>query len=348
MATRKTTYKTSKKDVEKAFSESMVQAIEQAVALSKEQWKNPCPFVQGQLQGPYNYMTGKSYDGVNVLMLNLKQVINGYSDGAWLTFKQATTLAEKSGKNIRVRKGEKATEVVFWKQYVKVVRLTDEEETGDTDEETTENDNKEENTEEKKDFIRIVSSWVLKSYAVFNVSQIEWDGYDYTARLKKQELVKRDEVALATMDSALSFLTKKYRDGAPKVVESDTTVNYYSPSIDTVVTCPHTAFSTPDEFFSTLAHELGHSTGHASRLNRKANGRFGSSSYAKEELVAETTAIMCCASVGLLSTYENSIAYLKSWLRAVKDSGDSLVWAFKEASKATSWILGLEDKRATE
>ena len=344
MATKKTGYKTTKRNIEKAFSESMVKAIEQAISLSKEQWKNPCPFVQGQEQGPYNYATGKAYDGVNVLMLNLRQVINGYSDGAWLTFNQVKAIAEKTGLNIRVKKGEKASEVVFWKKWLKVVRLTEEEDTEEEEEEETE----ETTEEEKKDKSVFLTKWVLKSYYVFNVEQVEWDGYDYSAKLKKQTLVPRDEVVLASMDSALSFLTKKYKGGAPKVVESDTTVNYYSPSIDTVVTCHHEAFSTADEFFSTLAHELGHSTGHASRLDRKANGRFGSSSYAKEELVAETTALMCCASVGLLSTYENSIAYLKSWLKAVKENADSIVWAFKEASKATSWILGLEDKKATE
>lgn len=347
MATKKT-YKTSKRNIEKAFSESMVKAIEKAVSLSKESWKNPCLFSQGQTQGPYNYFTGKDYDGINVFMLNICQLLNGYEYGAYMTFKQCQELAKKTGKNIHVRKGGESVEVIFWKQYKKLVTVTDEEE--DTEEEEEEetgdtvNDSKEENTEKKV----LKTIWCLKSYRVFNVAEIEWDGYDYTEKLKTQAVKEYDKVALASIESAQDFLTRNYKNGAPQIIECAVKTNAYYPMLDFVEMCPHASFRSPEVFFSTLAHELGHSTGHVNRLNRKASCKFGSSSYAKEELVAETTALMCCASVGILSTYDNSIAYLKSWLQSVKENADSIVWAFKEAQKATSWILGLEDKKATE
>lgn len=342
-------YKTTKKDIEKAFSQKMVENIEKAISLSRDMWKNPCLFGQGLTVGPYNYSTGKEYDGVNVLSLNLEQLINGYEYGAWLTFNQIEKIAEKTGKNIHVLKGSKSTEVIFWKKYVKfftVSNTEESEEEEDTEEEETEEpEDTEETTAEKK---VLKTMWVLKSYRVFNVAQVEWDGYDYSKKLKNQTAREYDKVALASMDSALDFLTKNYKNGAPKIVETAVKTNCYMPLLDMVETCPHASFRTPEVFFSTLAHELGHSTGAQFRLNRKISNRFGSDPYAKEELVAETTALMCCASVGILSTYDNSIAYLKSWLQSVKENADSIVWAFKEAQKATSWILGLEEKKSEE
>lgn len=344
---KKSTYKTTKRDIERAFSGKFVESLEKAIALSESSWKNPCLFSQGQSQGPYNYYTGKSYDGANVFMLAVTQLLNGYSDGAWMTYNQIAQLAEKTKKNIHVIAGEKSTEIIFWKKSVKVYEPEKEETTDDEEEgeeEDTDNEEKEENIE-KKEF-RVL--WLLKSYRVFNVAQIEWDGYDYSKKLKKQSAKEYDEVALATMDSARDFLTRNYKNGAPAIQELPIETNCYMPAFDLVKMCPRASFRSPEVFFSTLAHELGHSTGVEKRLNRKISNKFGSDPYAKEELVAETTALMCCASVGLLSTYENSVAYLKSWLKHVKENADSIVWAYKEASKATSWILGLEDGKSEE
>lgn len=339
-----TKYKTTKKDIEKAFSQKMVENIEKAISLSREAWKNPCLFSQGLTVGPYNYSTGKEYDGVNVLSLNLEQLINGYDYGAWLTFNQIAKIAERTGKNIHVIKGSKSVEVIFWKKYVKFINV----DTADTEEEEDADEEEAEETSDKEEKKALKTCWVLKSYRVFNVAQVEWDGYDYSKKLKSQSAIQYDVEALATMDSAQNFLTRKYKNGAPKIVVMPIQTNCYSPLLDMVEMCPHASFRTPEIFFSTLAHELGHSTGAQFRLNRKISNRFGTDPYAKEELVAETTALMCCASVGILSTYENSIAYLKSWLKGVKENADSIVWAFKEAQKATSWILGLEEKKSKE
>lgn len=346
--TKKTTFKATKRDIERAFSAEFVEKLEKAIALSKDSWKNPCLFSQGQKQGPYNYYTEKSYDGANVFMLAVTQLLNGYREGAWMTYNQVAELAQKAKKNIHVIAGEKSTEVIFWKKSVKVYESEKEETTEDEDEDENNDEEKEENKEEKKDDKKFRVLWLLKSYRVFNVAQIDWDGYDYSKRLKKQSAREYDKVALATMDSARDFLTRNYRDGAPTIQELPIETNCYNPTFDVVKMCPRASFKSPEVYFSTLAHELGHSTGAEKRLNRKISNRFGSDPYAKEELVAETTALMCCASVGLLSTYENSVAYLKSWLKHVKENSDSIVWAYKEASKATSWILGLEEGKSEE
>ncbi len=89
---------------------------------------------------------------------------------------------------------------------------------------------------------------------------------------------------------------------------------FYQPGTDTVVNPPISSFKNPQSFYSTLFHELIHSTGHKSRLKRDFSGRFGTKSYAKEELVAEMGAVFLCAESGILfETLNNSAAYLKGW-----------------------------------
>lgn len=334
-------FRTSKKELEQAFSENFVKAIEEAIGKSKDAWKNPCLFPQGWNQGPYNYTSGKSYRGINSMLLNVIKVVREYEFGAWLTFGQVQKLAEKTGLNIHVKKGEKSTEVIFWKRWQKVFVVKKDEDDMEDDKDEKDEDDELEDVDTLS-FSRV--SWFLKSYRVFNVAQIDWDGYDYTKDLKAEETLPVDEDALRDIDSAQEFLTKNYKGGAPVVSYGEATTNSYWPAFDRVSMCPKASFRSVEDFFSTLAHELGHSTGSSGRLDRKQGGRFGSDPYAREELVAETTALMCSASVGILSTYDNSIAYLKSWLGHVKKNSDSIVWAFKEAQKATSWILGIEEK----
>lgn len=338
MKDKKESYKTSRKELERVYSETFVKAVEEAIEQSSTTWKNPCLFPQGWNQGPYNYTTGKSYRGINAMLLNILKIVRGYEAGAWLTFKQVVAIREKTGLNIHVKKGEKSTEVIFWKKWLSTYTIKKEEDDMDDD-----GDEKDEE-EEEETTLGFRTSWFLKSYRVFNISQIEWDGYDYAAKLKAEGTLPVDEDVLKDIDSAQDFLTRNYKNGAPVVCYGDGTTNCYSPSTDSVVMCQKATFRSTEVFFSTLAHELGHSTGASGRLNRKIGNKFGSDPYAKEELVAETTALMCSAAVGILSTYDNSIAYLKSWLGHVKENADSIVWAFKEAQKATDWILGLESK----
>lgn len=89
MANKKT-YKTNRRELEKAYSENFIKAVEEAIGKSKDAWKNPCLFPQGWNQGPYNYTSGKSYRGINAMFLNILKVVREYETGAWLTFKRCT------------------------------------------------------------------------------------------------------------------------------------------------------------------------------------------------------------------------------------------------------------------
>src|SRR5262249_5455877 len=119
----------------------------------------------------------------------------------------------------------------------------------------------------------------------------------------------------------------------------------YSPLADRVSMPRPESFSGPEEYYSTLFHELGHSTGHRSRLAREGvidPKRFGSHEYSREELVAEMSAAFLAARCGIETwTLDNSASYVASWLRVLRKDSRMVVWAGGKAQKAADWILGV-------
>jgi antirestriction protein ArdC len=117
---------------------------------------------------------------------------------------------------------------------------------------------------------------------------------------------------------------------------------YYMPAKDLVVLPERKQFSESSKYYSVAFHEMGHSTGHESRLKREgitAMNGFGSHKYSKEELVAEFTACFLCHHVGITDTRENSASYLKGWVSMFKDEPKMLYQASQLAKKATEFIL---------
>jgi len=122
----------------------------------------------------------------------------------------------------------------------------------------------------------------------------------------------------------------------------------YSPTFDKINCPPLKDFTKAEEFYSTLFHEMVHSTGHKSRLARPGiiteNVAFGDEVYSKEELVAEMGAAMLCGVAGIdNSTIDNSASYIQSWLRQLQDDNRLVVQAAAQAQKATDYILGKKE-----
>ncbi|TCP24463.1 antirestriction protein ArdC [Scopulibacillus darangshiensis] len=120
---------------------------------------------------------------------------------------------------------------------------------------------------------------------------------------------------------------------------------YYKPFEDRVNVPPLKDFEDANKYYSTLFHELIHSTGHKERLNREGvtgTIRFGSENYSKEELIAELGASMLCGVTGIENTtIDNSASYIQSWLRALKDDKTLIVKASQQAQKASDYIKGV-------
>lgn len=181
----------------------------------------------------------------------------------------------------------------------------------------------------------------LNVYTVFKVSQC--DGieqkyhkdddklYDFTANLNA------DEVASGYIfREGITFRTQKSNKAC------------YTPLTDTVTLPLPEQFANWEEYYSTLFHELTHSTGHPKRLNRISEmAAFDKADYSREELVAEIGSASLCATLGIESSksFTNSAAYISGWLSALKNNKRMIVWAASRAEKAVRMILGLEAQK---
>lgn len=205
-----------------------------------------------------------------------------------------------------IRKGEKSQMVVFWKQIPV----------------------KEQNSltgEVKETFVPM-----LRYYTVFHIDQCE--GISYTAATQEQP---------ATDANAESIISAYLDRSGVELIQRISDEAYYSPSRDCVVLPLSEQFGSMAEYYSTVFHELAHSTGHKSRLDRLgATAHFGSENYSKEELVAEIAAAALMNHTGLETkgTFRNSAAYIKNWLSALRNDKRLIVTASGAAAKAFDYI----------
>ncbi len=260
-------------------------------------------------QIPQNLITRKPYRGVNVFLLHA----TSYQSPYWLSFKQAKELGGY------VRQGEKACPVVFWKWL----------------------DVADEQTNEAK---RVP---FLRYYSVFNVAQCDDIPPDKIPTLSGSQ---RAHNPIEEAERIIAQMPKR-----PAIQQGGARA-CYRPSLDRVEIPTPETFRSGQGFYSVLFHELTHSTGHESRLNRKGvcgtDGEwssFGSTPYAREELVAEMGAAFLCGHVGIVErTIENSAAYVQSWLQRLKDDNRLVVQAAAQAQKAADYILGRQAKEESE
>jgi antirestriction protein ArdC len=252
---------------------------------------------------PQNAATGKAYSGINILILWGRLFEGGYASQRWLTFRQALSLGGT------VRKGEHGATVCYADRFIP------KREQGSASNATQ---NEAENQEGAIPFLR--------RYTVFNIDQCDnlpQHCLAHPPSLPEREVVPQAE-ALATATRA------NIRIGGAQA--------FYRPSDDTVHIPPQPAFFVQINYYRTLFHELGHWTGHPSRLNRDHSGAFGSKLYANEELVAELTAAFVCAAMSIKPTVRHA-DYLGSWLKVLREDSRAIFRAASKASKASDFLL---------
>lgn len=208
-----------------------------------------------------------------------------------------------------IKKGEKAIPVTFWKVFNKTNK-TEDDDSGDD------------------------KGFLLRYYNVFNIDQCE--GIDLTKFEKNKELDEEKRIEIA--ESVI-----KEMPNAPVITFGGNRA-FYRPSEDSVTLPNYANFKSPEGYYETMFHELGHSTGHEKRLGRKGiteRTYFGSSDYSEEELVAEFTASYLMNHCGLFNkTKKNSAAYIQSWLKVLEGNRKMLVNCASKAQKACDYILG--------
>lgn len=120
---------------------------------------------------------------------------------------------------------------------------------------------------------------------------------------------------------------------------------FYSPSADSITLPERGQFAKASDYYDTVLHELGHWTGHESRLNRDLSGRFGTPDYAKEELRAEIASMMLASEIGLPHNAQQHVAYVSSWIKVLKEDPVEIIRASADAQKITDFVKNLEQER---
>lgn len=211
---------------------------------------------------------------------------------------------EKGGK---IRKGEKSEIVVFWKFQIV----------------------EEENEDGEKEEQKIP---ILKYYNVFHISQVEG------VTVKEEELPE-----VKPIESAEKIKREYVEREHIRILEYTTNEAFYSPAGDFIQVPERGQYRDANEFYSTLYHEMVHSTGHKSRLNRlERDAHFGNEIYSKEELVAELGAafVMNLLGIETKKTFRNSTAYIQNWIQVLKNDPRFVVSAAGKAEKAVHYIMG--------
>lgn len=252
------------------------------------------------LSMPRNAASARPYSGINVLILWGAVIERGFAGQSWLTFRQALALGG------HVRKGERGTTVVYADRFVPADERRRAREMGEEAQAVP----------------------FLKRFTVFNTDQCDGLSADIatTAPMPPPGMIEPQVEALIKATGI------DFRIGGNRA--------FYMPAEDYVQVPPPAAYFEPINWHRTALHELGHASGHPSRLNRDLGGSYGTKKYAFEELIAELCAAFSCASLGIVPTVRHA-DYIGSWLEVLREDNRAIVRAASQASKAADYLLGV-------
>lgn len=255
---------------------------------------------------PFNPVSGTEYSGLNYLRLMLQ----GRNDPRWLTYRQAESVGAQ------VRKGERGVGLVRLITHSERVKK---DENGKTVRDA--------NGEPVKERCALEQPF-FKGFTVFSAEQT--DGLpEWKTPEPVWENHQRAERLLAASGAVI-------RHGGNEA--------YYSPTRDFIAMPPKDRFDGQGEYYAVALHELGHWSGHESRLNRDLSGRFGSETYAREELRAEIASLMLTRELGLPHNPDRHAHYVGEWVKVLREEPMEILHASQDAGKIKGFILGFEQQ----
>ena len=296
----------------------------------------------GSMFGLPQNISGRTYEGSNAFLLFLHTASNGYKAPVYMTYGQL----HKEGAH--VLKGEKAVPVFKWGFSIKDKdgkKVTEEEFHNMTDDEKKECN--------RRPFLKIYPEFNIDQT---NMSEVNKEKYDaVVSQFRKTDVPTITDgmyvnKAIDRMMEKQEWLCKIQYDKEEKGA-------YYNPAKDIVVLPtkaqfrihpddPEECFKDGQEYYGTALHEMAHSTGHPSRLDRLKPAAFGSPEYAKEELVAELTSAMVGNTLGFdRRISDNNVAYLQNWTSALRKEPKFIVSVMADVNKASRIIIENIDKQ---
>lgn len=268
-------------------------------------WVRPWKSSNAALGMPRSAATRKFYSGVNVLILWLEVMERGYAAQEWLTLRQANELGGQ------VKKSERGTIVCYADSFIPKAERERAKEQGD-------------------DPNRVP---FLKRFTVFNVEQCQ----GLPGHIVPPPRPVPVEHLHPEAESLIAATRADIREGGGEA--------FYHQAGDFIRLPPRGDFITPADYFCTALHELGHWTAHPSRLDRDLRHRYGSTAYAREELIAELTSAFLCAHLNIVPKVRHA-DYLARWLDVMKEDARAIFHAASQASKASDFLLACQTQPA--
>lgn len=293
------------------LAKTLIEQMQQGTA----PWQKPWTTARTSFL-PHNPLSGSEYSGVNLLKLLSVQQERQYPDARWMTYKQ---IEEKGG---HVKRGEHGTKCIYWvEKYLRKDGTTLEKPEGTT-------------IDKKNDLEDGLTRLLLpKVFTVFNYAQTE--GLDLPAKVPvKTPEWSPDERAERILKNSGALIRHIAGDRA-----------YYAPASDSITLPLKAQFPSASAYYDTALHELGHWTGHSTRLNRDMSGSFGTASYAREELNAEISSMMTSIKLGLPHNTERHAAYTNSWIKLLSEDPKEIIRACANAQKISQYVMNFERSR---
>lgn len=300
-----------KKALHVEVAEKLIEALKAGTAPWQKPWNNKgLP----AFQLPYNAVTGNRYQGINTLSL----IMSGWNDPRWMTFKQA------DDNGWQIKRGSKNTSIQYIKLYE---QRTKRDEQGNVVK------------DEKRNPVKItvkLNRPIITSASVFNAEQV--NGIP--------ELVGPDISTLGWQPLERAELLIKNSGADIQHIAGNRA--FYSPFKDSITLPLKQQFDEQGKYYATALHELGHWTGHESRLDRSLLNRFGTKDYAREELRAEIASLLIGDELRIGHDPSQHTAYVESWISILTDHPFEIHSAAADAEKIYTYLLDLERKRNME
>jgi len=298
----------------KAVTGTIIRALERGTVPWKKPWNAP----RGLYGLPHNASSGRRYRGMNLITLWASAINQGFESQGWLTGRNVGEL----GGSVLPDQKKKATLVYFNKQLIR------------------------EDKDEKTGEIKEKSIWYMKFFYLYNTEQCT------ELTLPARETASLEGLKFDPISEAENIVARYLNpfDMHLKLSHTGGDQAFYIPKTDQICMPRKEWFVNAEEYYSTLFHEFGHSTGSSNpkRLERfDASAKmapFGSAVYSQEELVAELTSAFLTTEAGIESTVDNSAAYIQGWLSVLKGDPSIVYKAARNAKKATEYILATQEK----
>lgn len=290
--------RTERRDIHAEITNKLIAAIEADPGRPSMPWRRS----SAPLFMPENALTKKSYNGINIVSLWVSAEAQNFSSPVWATYRQWAELGAQ------VRKGQKSSTVIFYKEY----------ET-DPSPDSADDDGKRR---------------VARASHVFNATQV--DCFDLPSAPEPLGPVER----IAAADRFMAATGAKVEHGGERA--------FYRPSTDHIqmpaegLFCGTDTMTRSEAYFAVLTHETMHWSGAKHRLDREFGKRFGDGAYAAEELVAEIGSAFLCAELGITQDVRADHAqYLAQWLKLLKGDSRAIFTAAAKASEAVAFLKKL-------